>query len=497
MDEDSGQVKGESDVSGSWHFISSQPFTGFCDDLEALEGLCDGGPEEEPIEGPSGAGDKAGDLDSVGSPSTLVDTALLETIGDRHVMETQHNTDVSQYNFDAALNVDFNSTTAEQPKQVWETGVWKYIFGQGDADLDFNVWGPQLSRPLPSAWGLEHPDSDVSVAALGKRSHSQSCNFMDVVSFKPEIPWREQREADLQRSIKLWIGVTCRWYDDCSLMLQLNQMQDGDEQFNMFAHIFSGRAPVTIRNRGNAILKICDYLEKQRLENFPMKELSFYRFLCSERMGGAPPSRLKGYLQAVTFCRHVFDMPELQSVIDSRRCKGAAYEDCPKERKQASPLKVSELLQLHAIVEEGTDVWDSILAGAALLCCYCRGRWGDLMRSETAFLDYDETGNAAFLETRTGRHKTMASQMHRHQHLPMVAPVKGVNGKDWATPWVRMREKLQNFRWKQVSVAVGCVDSWSLTWPRSQMWIAGSAATASSVPCFLLLPREVYRFQIV
>ena len=62
------------------------------------------------------------------------------------------------------------------------------------------------------------------------------------------------------------------------------------------------------------------------------------------------------------------------------------------------------------------------------------------MRSETAFLDYDETGNAAFLETRTGRHKTMASQMHRHQHLPMVAPVKGVNGKDWATPWVRMRE---------------------------------------------------------
>ena len=62
------------------------------------------------------------------------------------------------------------------------------------------------------------------------------------------------------------------------------------------------------------------------------------------------------------------------------------------------------------------------------------------MRSETAFVDYDEAGNAAFLETRTGRHKTMTSQMHRHQHLPMVAPVKGVNGRDWATPWVRMRE---------------------------------------------------------
>ena len=66
-------------------------------------------------------------------------------------------------------------------------------------------------------------------------------------------------------------------------MLQLNQMKDGDEQFNMFAHIFSGRAPVTTRKRGTAILKICDYLEKHHLENFPMKELSFYRFLCSAK----------------------------------------------------------------------------------------------------------------------------------------------------------------------------------------------------------------------
>ena len=36
----------------------------------------------------------------------------------------------------------------------------------------------------------------------------------------------------------------------------------------------------------------------------------------------------------------------------------------------------------------------------------------------------------------------MSSQMHRHQFLPMVAPVKGVHGCDWATPWMKHRTSM-------------------------------------------------------
>ena len=36
----------------------------------------------------------------------------------------------------------------------------------------------------------------------------------------------------------------------------------------------------------------------------------------------------------------------------------------------------------------------------------------------------------------------MAAQMHRHQFLPMVAPINGVNGKDWASPWMDRRRAL-------------------------------------------------------
>ena len=36
----------------------------------------------------------------------------------------------------------------------------------------------------------------------------------------------------------------------------------------------------------------------------------------------------------------------------------------------------------------------------------------------------------------------MAAQLHRHQYLPMVSPVKGVSGKDWASGWIKLRESL-------------------------------------------------------
>ena len=201
-------------------------------------------------------------------------------------------------------------------------------------------------------------------------------------------------------------------------MEKLAEMEGEHEVFGMFAHVFSGRAPVTIRKRGHAILKVCDHLERSELEQFPMAEITLYRFFCAERAAGAPPSRLMGITQAMAFCRHVLDMRELQPILDSKRCSGAAKELDPKERKQASPLAVRGLLKLHAIVDEGDDSWDAIFAGAALLCCCCRGRWGDLMRSETALVFRDGGGTPTFLESRTGQHKTMCAQMHRHQFLP-------------------------------------------------------------------------------
>ena len=412
-------------------------FVSFSDDLHKLE---------EALDVEDNGADAQG-ISEEFSPTTVAEDGVfgqhfLQRNSESDLNRTQLATSSTAFSFDAALNVAFNSTDAELPKQIWETGVWKHIFGNDDTALDSDVWGPQLTRPTPSLWGLDNQALETEAAGSRKRAHAHACNFMDVVSFKPDVPWQDQREADLQRSIKLWIAVTSRWSDGNSLAQKLGEMRNEGEVFTMFAHVFSGRAPVTVRKRGAAVLKVCDYLEQNVLEPFPMREITFYRFLCHEESSGAPASRMKGFIQAIAFCRHVLDMAELQCILDSKRCSGVAFESCPKERKQASPLTVLELNKLHEVVDTSEDLWDSAFAGAALLCCYCRGRWGDLMRSESAFVDYDAEGKPAYFETRTGRHKTMSSQMHRHQFLPMVAPVKGVHGKDWVTPWLQKRKEL-------------------------------------------------------
>ena len=431
--------------------FSSAPFVSFSDDLQILQGSVEMVGDDT---GQPGKLDLFGDTEPLlsaecNSVCSFTTVATEDLQGKRQSARTPEiapvegtGGDAGMVNLDAALNVAFNSSESAPPQQVWETGIWKYIFGDGDSGLDYSVWGQPLQRPSPALWGLDHEVLEQDPGESRKRNRLHACNFMDVVSFKPDIPWTEQRDSDLQRGIKLWVAVASKWDDRCSFMARLAEMRSDEETFDMFAHVFSGRAPVTIRKRGMAILKLCDHLEGNQLEAFPMTEITFYRYLCSESAQGAPPSRLQGLLQAVAFCRHVLDVTELQIILNSKRCSGAARETNLKERKQASPLLVSELLKLHSIVEESTDAWDAVFAGAALLCCYCRGRWGDLMRSERAFLDFDEDNNPAYVETRTGRHKTMAAHMHRHQFLPMVAPIKGVNGKDWATPWMDRRRAL-------------------------------------------------------
>ena len=430
-----------------WSTAVNDDFLSFSDDVSKRAALFgdDTGPADDGRVGESihVAGEVEQDRESMVSPTTAASVEHMVHGNDAWASEQTSadvtNTDGVRVNFQNAFQSAFNLVAPEQPKQIWETGIWKHIFGNENDSLDFDVWGPPAKRPVPALWGVEQPGNGSTSDSSGKRKFEQCCTYMEVVSFRPDVPWKEQREADLQRGLNLWMAVTSKWSDSCSFIQKLSEMQNETEQFNMFAHLFAGRAPTTVRKRGTAILKVCDFLDTNQLEMFPMSELVFYRFLCAESSMGAPTSRLRGFLQAVTFCRHVMDVVELQPIMNSRRCKGTAHDENVRERKQASPLSVQELLKLHAMVEDPSDSWNALFAGAALLCCYCRGRWGDLMRSEMAFLDYDDTGRPAFLETRTGRHKTMAAQMHRHQFLPMVAPVRGVNGKDRATPWVELR----------------------------------------------------------
>ena len=116
---------------------------------------------------------------------------------------------------------------------------------------------------------------------------------------------------------------------------------------------------------------------------------------------------------------------ELSDCANSKRCKGAAKQDVPREVRQAAPLKVADVEKIHNILHTDNG-WNAMFCGAILMAISSRARWGDLMRCESIIFDMDMDDSIHYVEARVGRHKTRHSQQHRHQFLPMVAPSLGV-----------------------------------------------------------------------
>ena len=140
------------DVSHDFQGLGS--FVSFSDDLHKLE-------EAPDVE------DSCADAQGISegfSPTTVAEDGLvgqhfLQRNSGSDLNQTQLATSSTAFSFDAALNVAFNSTNAELPKQIWETGIWKHIFGNDDTALDFDVWGPQVTRPTPflcGVWTTKH-----------------------------------------------------------------------------------------------------------------------------------------------------------------------------------------------------------------------------------------------------------------------------------------------------------------------------------------------------
>ena len=161
-------------------------------------------------------------------------------------------------------------------------------------------------------------------STLKKVSKDSGLSFGDVVMDKPAIPWQEQREADLQSTVKLWMALVDRWDPECSLSKSMESLHSTARVFTMLAHLFAGRSPVTIRKRAYSIMRLCDYLDEFGL-TFPCTERVFYDFLCCELNRSAPQSRMKGYMQALNFVLHVMSVDELKGITDSSRCKGSMF----------------------------------------------------------------------------------------------------------------------------------------------------------------------------
>ena len=377
------------------------------------------------------------------APSVAETEGLLRHVSANISHAVRDHADVSSSSFDTvtALEVASRSIPMQSVEPIWEQGIWGVNFGNKTMLDVYKPYGETLKRPADST----QPSSELGVALPASTRHRGSfdsgLSFADVVKYKPDISWQEQRDSNLQRSVKFWMALVDRWDSKCSLCHSIGELGSTSRIFTRFAHLFAGRAPITFLKRAYSVMRVCDYLENV-VEVFPCSECLFYDFLCSEQLSNAPQSRLKGYLQSMNFVRFVMSVEELAGLTTSARCKGACLGVHVQERVQASPLTVGELKRFHQLLLTGDDVWIRMFCGAIVMAVYCRSRWGDLMRAEAVIADRDRDGLLCYLEARTGRHKTMKSQIHRHRSLPMVAPACGIDGSNWGLAWLDVRRQL-------------------------------------------------------
>ena len=306
---------------------------------------------------------------------------------------------------------------ADGIKQFWETGFWHDFFDPNRNYL--SSFDGYFKRPVDPVGHQfhEHLEPVERKAKVVK----VAANFMDHVKDTTVLNWKEQRDAEWQVAIYRWHAMLGTWKSDVKIVQQIFELEGFQAQAQVIVDIFYNRAPSTILKRCRSMSRMTNYFV-DRGRKFPCGEAHIYEFLCVERENGAPTSRLKGFIEALTFCRHVLGVVEFEDSTVSRRCQGVASLDVSHVVMQADPLTVKQLSTLHKTLFEDAEIWNRVFAGMLLFCAYARARWSDAQHGEKLIEDVDSSGTCAFLEVATGVHKTAKALQLKHLYLPLVAP---------------------------------------------------------------------------
>ena len=333
--------------------------------------------------------------------------------------------------FARAVDSCFKALESKPVLLPWESRAWKPIFQQNfDYMDDFNMGS--IFRPI-----LPGPVAEHSVQKKIKLSPPVvlSSNFSRAVVKHPEETWMDKRDSELQTGLKRWLTCIMSWNPMEKVVQELQGCAPKADGLTLLRDYMGTKAPATLYKRVNSLGILFQHV---KLQEFPCTELQLYQALCNMRSAGCKPSRIKGIVEAVTFCRFVFDIDRLQECVNSKRCLGVARglpSDLPC---QAAPLTVMQLTELHRLVQESADTWDRVFAGAVLFCVYSRSRWMDFQHGSELRLEY-VGDDIRYISCKVSTHKTMHASAFRFRFLELCAPAVGVVDSDWIGSWMKAR----------------------------------------------------------
>ncbi len=176
--------------------------------------------------------------------------------------------------------------------------------------------------------------------------------------------------AKWETSIRRWVSIDS-WNEFSYVSKLIQDKKEFREKAQILADIFFNKAPQTLAKRVNSLGRITNCMLKNGL-SFPCTEDGSYNFLKAESREHAPASRLKGLYEAITFARHVLNVEPLQTILDSRRCLGAASTRELVVPNQSKPFTVKQLKTIHHELEHSPELWTRNMCGMLLFCVYAR-----------------------------------------------------------------------------------------------------------------------------
>ena len=350
-----------------------------------------------------------------------------------------HREPFSGFDFQNMLRHSSLQRTTTLPDFPWETSGWKAIFDDNHDALamlnPLNMFtDPAIPAPLGGA------DEVVEKLVTEKKRVAPLDRKVPIytiaVGHRHDSSWEEKREADMQRSLMKWAGIVSSWGPDVSSFnMSAGEMQP-TEVCEQLGHYFAGKAPATLIKRANSMIFVMEFAFKLGYM-FPYSEPELYSLFKTLKAAGNTCSRMKGIMEALTFCRYVFDIDELHKSISSKRCHGVISAGPLGKANQAEPLTVANLERLHAILEGTGGAWDKLASGAFLFCVYSRARWSDFIHGGQVKLDRFSDGRISYVEMDIAIHKTMHAAARRFRFLNLTAPGVGVHGSDWVGAWMQ------------------------------------------------------------
>ncbi|CAE7809136.1 unnamed protein product [Symbiodinium sp. CCMP2592] len=378
-------------------------------------------------------------LDDHVSASSVVEPAIVAK--DSGVPSVAATAVLSSREYAARLRSSHLSLQDATPKFFWEQGFWSDFFGP--ASVPETIM-PRFKDRRPDPYHL--PSSEP--VELGQSQSSKKARrefaavFQKVVVQRQVISWRDAREASFETAIVKWVALFGSWDSNRDESLdgfaQLSEL----EQRNVIDHSIARKAPSTALKRANSLIKLTKLAGAANIV-MPASEGEIYIILTDAKSGGAPLSQLRGFMEAITFSRHVFEIRSLHLVSVSKRCWGVTVARVATPARQADPLRVKDLKELHRVLDEAPDPWDRCFAGSALFCAYGRCRWSDSHLDDIE-LEYEEGPDSplAYVGGVIDIHKTMNLQGQQPRVLEIIAPAQGIYEGDWALKWLAARAEV-------------------------------------------------------